>query len=124
MSQEEKLRNQVRAFASAAVAGAFALSLGALAPPANASDWPPLQSGAYLYSGSNGSGTVTTVDLEDVGNCHTMSQAAVSVQIANGSMALELHAVANCASGTPWRTGTLSQQNLPQGMLSYRVVPA
>jgi hypothetical protein len=96
------------------------LTLGA----ANASGWPPLKEGAYLYSGTNGTGTVTVVDLTDRDTCHTLPQRALSVQVVSGSAAVELYADADCGSETPWVTGSLAQANLPRAMLSYRVVGA
>lgn len=104
----------------AAMAGAL-IGLGAGA--ADAAGWPPLQEGAYLYSGTNGSGAVTEVDLGDRNTCHALSPSALSVQIATGSASLELYSGSDC-TGTGWRSGTLTQTNLPRPMLSYRVVPA
>jgi hypothetical protein len=98
--------------------------LGLGAGAANAAGWPPLQEGAYLYSGSTGTGSVTEVDLGDLGTCHTLSQAAKSIQIATGSGSVELYSSADCSGGTAWHSGTLAQTDLPRPMLSYRVVPA
>ncbi|MEV0175533.1 hypothetical protein AB0I00_31025 [Streptomyces sp. NPDC050803] len=107
--------------AAAAVAMSAAL-IGFGTGSASATGWPPLQEGAYLYSGTTGTGTVTKVDLDDFGTCHTLAQSALSVQIVSGSAALELYSGADCTSATPWRTGTLTQTDLPWAMLSYRVV--
>ncbi|MFS0695456.1 hypothetical protein [Streptomyces nitrosporeus] len=86
--------------------------------------WPPLQEGAYLYAGPTGEGAVTEADLGDLGTCHTLAVPARSVQIATGSVALELYSGTDCAAATPWRTGSLARTDLPWAMLSYRVVPA
>ncbi|SNX88385.1 hypothetical protein SAMN06272735_8830 [Streptomyces sp. TLI_55] len=108
-----------------AVAAAFAAALiGVGAQSAAAADWPALREGAYLYSGPTGTGTVTEVDLGDLGTCHTLTTAARSVQIASGSAALELYSGPGCTGAFPWRSGSLTQTNLPWAMLSYRVVPA
>ncbi|MFJ7497317.1 hypothetical protein ACIQZB_40595 [Streptomyces sp. NPDC097727] len=98
-------------------AGAL-LCLGA--GTATAADWPDLIPGAYLYAGPNGTGTVTTVDTGDYGTCHTLSEPAVSEQVASGSAALELFRGADC-TGQSWATSSLSQANLPWSALSYRV---
>nr|BFD88037.1 hypothetical protein StreXyl84_74380 [Streptomyces sp. Xyl84] len=115
-------KKKIAGAAAALTAAAALLGLGA--GTAGAAGWPPLQEGAYLYSGPTGTGTVTKADLTDPGTCHTLSKAAVSVQVASGSWALELFSGAGCTGSTPWRTGSLAQQNLPWNMLSYRVVPA
>ncbi|MFB7510452.1 MULTISPECIES: hypothetical protein [Streptomyces] len=110
---------------SAAVRVTMAAALiGLGAGAANASGWPPLQEGAYLYSGSTGTGTVSKADLDDVGTCHTLSQPALSVQIASGSAYLVLYSEADCTATYPWSTGTLARTSLPWAMLSYRVVKA
>ncbi|MFE3906497.1 hypothetical protein ACFXPY_41215 [Streptomyces sp. NPDC059153] len=111
---------RLRSAAAAATMAAALIGLGAGA--ANAAGWPPLQEGAYLYSGTTGTGTVTTVDLDDFGTCHTLSKAALSVQIASGSASLELYPGAGCAGAPPWRSGSLTQTDLPRATLSYRVV--
>ncbi|MFB7601197.1 hypothetical protein [Streptomyces sp. NPDC056160] len=108
--------------AAALTAAAALLALGA--GTAGATGWPPLQDGAYLYSGPTGSGTVTKVDLNDARTCHSLSKPAVSVQVVSGSWSLELYSGADCTGPTPYGTGSLAQSNLPWGMLSYRVVPA
>ncbi|MFJ3672466.1 hypothetical protein ACIPSE_39015 [Streptomyces sp. NPDC090106] len=113
-----KLRTAV---ATTAMAAALT-GLGAGA--ANAAGWPALQAGAYLYSGTTGTGSVTTVDLGDLGTCHTLPTAAKSIQIADGAASVELYSGAGCTGATPWRSGTLTQTDLPWAMLSYRVVPA
>ncbi|EYT81859.1 hypothetical protein CF54_16845 [Streptomyces sp. Tu 6176] len=115
-------KSKIAGAAAALTAAAALLGLGA--GTAGATDWPPLQNGAYLYSGPTGSGAVTKVDLGDAGTCHTLSSPAVSVQVVSGSWALELYSGAGCTSRHPWRTGSLDQENLPWNMLSYRVVPA
>ncbi|MFH8224704.1 hypothetical protein ACH4C2_36930 [Streptomyces sp. NPDC018057] len=109
--------------AAAALAAAAAL-LGLGAGTAGAAGWPPLQDGAYLYSGPTGSGTVTKVDLGDPGTCHTLSKPAASVQVVSGSWSLELYSGAGCTGPHTYRTGSLAQGDLPWNMLSYRVVPA
>ncbi|MFF5500057.1 hypothetical protein [Streptomyces aquilus] len=109
--------------AAAATACAAAL-VGVGAQSAAAADWPALREGAYLYSGTTGTGTVTAVDLGDLGTCHTLSASAWSLQIVSGSTALKLYSGADCTGSLPWRSGSLTQTNLPWAMLSYRVVTA
>ncbi|THA76052.1 hypothetical protein E6R60_14925 [Streptomyces sp. A0642] len=108
---------------AAAVASMAVVLIGLGGGAANAAGWPPLQEGAHLYSGLTGTGTVTEVDLNDLGTCHTLSPSVRSVQIANGSASLELFSGSGC-TGWAWRSGSLTQTNLPQAALSYRVVPA
>jgi ferric-dicitrate binding protein FerR (iron transport regulator) len=117
-----RVQVKLRSAAAAAAIAAGLIGLGAGA--ANAAGWPPLQEGAYLYSGTTGTGSVTKVDLGDLGTCHTLSQAALSIQIATGSGSVELYPSADCSGTTAWRSGTLTQTDLPRPMLSYRVVPA
>ncbi|MFJ2766822.1 hypothetical protein [Streptomyces sp. NPDC087300] len=110
---------------STLVAGGLAVALtGLTAGAASAADWPPLQEGAYLYSGTQGAGTVTPVDLGDVGTCHTLSTPARSVQIASGSASVVVYPGAGCTGATSWASGSLAQSNLPYAARSYRVVPA
>ncbi|WP_121715801.1 hypothetical protein [Streptomyces sp. E5N91] len=109
------------AAAAAVMSAAF---VGLVPGTATAADWPPLQEGAYLYSGPNGSGTVTVVDLHDVGTCHTLAEPAVSVQVASGFGAVELFEGPGCGDATSWATSSLTRQNLPWEMLSYRAIPA
>ncbi|MFJ3175410.1 hypothetical protein ACIPJK_32195 [Streptomyces roseus] len=105
----------------AAVLSALATALiGAGA--AHAADWPELKEGAYLYSGTHGTGTVTVVDLDDLGTCHTLSAPAGSMQIVSGSASLVLYSGADCAGAVPWASGSLAQSDLPRAALSYRVV--
>ncbi|MEE4543107.1 hypothetical protein V2S66_14155 [Streptomyces sp. V4-01] len=111
-----------RSAAAVAVTAAALIGLGA--GTADAAGWPPLQEGAFLYSGTTGSGTVTRVDLGDLGSCHTPASPARSVQIVSGSASLELYSGAGCSGPTAWRTGSLAQGDLPWAMLSYRVVAA
>lgn len=110
-----------RRTAAVAIMATALAGLGAGA--ANAAGWPALQEGAYLYSGATGTGSVTRADLGDLGTCHTLSVAARSVQVANGSASLEVYAGADCTGGA-WLSGSLAQSNLPFAALSYRVVPA
>ncbi|MEV5980958.1 hypothetical protein [Streptomyces sp. NPDC052114] len=111
--------------ASTAAAATMALALMGLgAGTANATGWPPLQEGAYLYSGTQGTGTATTVDLGDFGTCHTLPTPARSLQIANGSASVVVYPGAGCTGASPWASGSLTQSNLPYAALSYRVVPA
>jgi hypothetical protein len=79
-----KLR--VAGAATATVVAVIALGAGA----SNAAGRPLLQEGAYLYSGTTGTGTAAKADLGDFGTCHTLRQPARSVQIASGSASLEL----------------------------------
>ncbi|MFH8625872.1 hypothetical protein ACH4A8_28965 [Streptomyces vietnamensis] len=111
---------KLRRAAAAAVMSAAVVGLGAGA--ANAAGWPPLQEGAYLYSGPNGSGAVTEVDLRDVGTCHNLAEPAASIQIASGSTSVVLYSGSGCTATWPWASGTLAQTNLPWAMQSYRVV--
>ncbi|MEU9078027.1 hypothetical protein [Kitasatospora sp. NPDC048538] len=115
-------KTMLRGAAAAATAVAALIGLGA--GPAQAAGWPPLQPGAHLYTGTGGSGTATTVDLGDLGTCHTLSAPARSVQIADGSASVTLYPGPGCTGAVPWATGSLAQSNLPWAMLSYRVVPA
>ncbi|MET7694670.1 hypothetical protein ABZT06_43290 [Streptomyces sp. NPDC005483] len=109
----------------AAAATAFAAALiGVGAQSAAAADWPALREGAYLYSGPTGTGTVTEVDLHDLGTCHTLSAPARSLQIVSGSTALKLYSGADCTGALAWRSSSLTQTNLPWAMLSYQVVTA
>ncbi|MFE4516899.1 hypothetical protein ACFRMQ_22200 [Kitasatospora sp. NPDC056783] len=110
-----------RAATTAALAAAL-IGLGAGA--ADAAGWPPLQPGARLYSAANGQGAATTVNLGDLGTCHTLSTAARSVQVANGSASVVLYPGAGCTGTSAWATGSLAQSNIPFAALSYRVVPA
>ncbi|MFF4903202.1 hypothetical protein [Streptomyces sp. NPDC001068] len=114
-------RTKLRGVAAVAIAAAALTGLGA--GTVNAADWPPLQEGAYLYSGTTGTGTVTVADLGDLGTCHILSVPARSVQIANGSASLELHSGPGCTGGA-WRSGSLARTDLPWAALSYRVVAA
>ncbi|MGW2051708.1 hypothetical protein ACWCPF_42245 [Streptomyces sp. NPDC001858] len=108
---------------SAAAAATMAAALiGLSAGAANAAGWPPLKWGAYLYSGTTATGTVTTVDEDDFGTCHTLSEAALSVQVVSTTASLELYPTAGCTSTLTWRSGSLIQSDLPWPMLSYRVV--
>ncbi|MET8545111.1 hypothetical protein ABZW03_31370 [Kitasatospora sp. NPDC004799] len=111
---------------SAAVTAALAAALVALGTGAAdaAAGWPPLEPGAHLYSATDGRGAVTTVDLADLGTCHTLSAPVRSVQVVNGSASVVLYPGADCTGSHPWATGSLAQSNLPLAALSYRVVPA
>ncbi|MEW2288508.1 hypothetical protein [Streptomyces sp. NPDC047841] len=115
-----KARVRSAAVAAAVTAALIGFNTGA----AHAAGWPPLQEGAYLYSGPDGTGTVTTVDLNDIGTCHTLSKPALSTQVVSGSAAVLLYSGPDCTARYPWGTGSLAQQNLPWAMLSYRVVSA
>ncbi|CAM5522269.1 hypothetical protein GCM10010345_79670 [Streptomyces canarius] len=117
-------RMQVKLRSTAAAAAMAAALIGLGAGAANAAGWPPLQEGAYLYSGTTGTGTVTVVDLGDFGTCHTLSQAVQSIQIVNGSASVKLYPSADCGGATAWSSGSLTQTDLPSPMLSYRVVSA
>lgn len=91
-------------------------------PPMN---WPEWKEGAYLYSGTGGTGTETEADLNDVGTCHTLSEPILSFQVVSGSGALELYSGADCTTVMPftvWRTGTLAKNHVPWVMRSYRAV--
>ncbi|MGA5821281.1 hypothetical protein ACPC54_25840 [Kitasatospora sp. NPDC094028] len=112
----------LRGLAVTAAAAAVVLGLGA--GGAQAAGWPPLQPGAYLYTGTGGSGAVTTVDLNDLGTCHTLSTPARSVQVANGSASVALFPGAGCTGSAGWLTGSLAQSDVPFPAVSYRVVPA
>ncbi|MEV4340610.1 hypothetical protein [Streptomyces sp. NPDC049590] len=113
-------RKKIRGAAAAAMAAAL-IGLGAGA--AGAAGWPPLQEGGHLYAGSNGTGPVTTVDLDDLGTCHTLSGASLSVQVVSGSSSLVVYSGTGC-TGAAWASGSLAQSDLPWAALSYRVVPA
>lgn len=112
---------KLRSAAAAAAMAAALIGLGAGA--AMAVGWPPLQQGSYLYAGSNGTGTVTTVDLDDLGTCHTPSKASLSIQIASGSRSVVRYSGTGCP-GASWASGSPAQSDLPWAALSYRVVPA
>ncbi|MCF3118343.1 hypothetical protein IPZ68_01260 [Streptomyces arenae] len=114
--------SRVKLHATVATMAAALIGLGA--GTANAAGWPPLQEGAYLYSGTQGSGTVSTVDLGDFGTCHTLSTPARSLQIANGSASVVVYPAAGCTGATSWASGSLAQSDLPYAALSYRAVPA
>ncbi|GAA2217342.1 hypothetical protein [Streptomyces nogalater] len=114
-------RTKIRSAAAAATMAAALIGLGAGA--AGAADWPPLQEGGYLYAGSNGAGAVTAVDLDDLGACHTLSQASRSIQIVSGSRSVVVYSGTGC-TGASWASGSLAQSNLPWAALSYRVIPA
>ncbi|MFH9347627.1 hypothetical protein [Kitasatospora sp. NPDC017646] len=109
---------------SAAAAATIAAVIGCGAGPAQAAGWPPLQPGAHLFTGIDGSGTTTTVDLGDLGTCHTLPAPVRLVQVANGSASVVLYSGAGCTGAVPWGTGSLAQSNTPWEMRSYRVVPA
>lgn len=111
----------IRSAAASAAMAAALIGLGAGA--AGAAGWPPLQEGGYLYAGSNGTGTVTVVDLDDLGTCHTPSRASLSLQIVSGSSSVVVYSGTGC-TGASWASGSLAQSNLPWAALSYRVVPA
>ncbi|MGK4584972.1 hypothetical protein [Kitasatospora sp. HPMI-4] len=115
-------RRKLRSAATVAAMAAALIGLGTTA--ANAADWPPLHEGAYLYSGTNGTGTVTTVDLDDLGTCHTLSTPVLSFQVVTGPTSVLLYPGAGCTGAGPWATGSLAQSNLPEPALSYRVTPA
>ncbi|MFJ4622361.1 hypothetical protein [Streptomyces sp. NPDC088812] len=114
-------RTKFRTAVAATTMAAALLGLGAGA--ANAADWPALKDGAYLYTGTDGSGDVTEVDLGDIGTCHTQAQSVRSIQVVNGSASVVLYSGAGC-TGSSWASGTLAQSNLPVAELSYRVVAA
>ncbi|MGW3498650.1 hypothetical protein [Streptomyces sp. NPDC001020] len=114
-------KETLRTAAAAATVAAALFGLGT--GTANAADWPPLQEGAYLYSGTNGAGTVTTVRLDDLGTCHTPPKSALSIQVVSGSASVTVYSGAGC-TGASWASGSLAQSNLPWTALSYRVVPA
>ncbi|MFF5442123.1 hypothetical protein [Streptomyces achromogenes] len=97
--------------------------IGLGAGTAGAAGWPPLQEGGYLYAGSNGTGTVTVVDLDDFGTCHTPAKASLSIQIVAGSSSVVVYSGTGC-TGASWASGSLTQSNLPWAALSYRVVSA
>ncbi|MFF5337772.1 hypothetical protein [Streptomyces sp. NPDC013181] len=104
---------------TAALAGLAVLGTGT----ANAAAWPSLQPGAALYTGTNGTGAVLNPDLGDLGTCHTTAEPVRSIQIVNGSASVLLYSGADC-TGNAWASGTLTQSNLPEAKLSYRVVTA
>nr|WP_245695468.1 hypothetical protein [Streptomyces antibioticus] len=106
--------------ATAALAAALT---GLGAQTAVAADWPALREGAYLYTGTSGTGTATAADLGELGTCHTLPAPVRSVQVVSGSASLELYAGADC-TGAAWRSGSLAQTDLPWAMVSYRVVRA
>ncbi|MEU2424140.1 hypothetical protein ABZ619_24480 [Streptomyces sp. NPDC007851] len=114
-------RTKLRGAAAAAIVTVALTGMGA--GTANAATWPTLTEGAYLYSGTTGTGAVIKVDLGDLGTCHALSGPVRSVQIANGSASLELASGTGC-TGATWRSGSLAQTDLPWAALSYRVVPA
>ncbi|MFI2608900.1 hypothetical protein [Kitasatospora sp. NPDC018619] len=111
---------------SAAVTTAMAAALIALGAGAAgaATGWPPLEPGAHLYAAADGRGTATTIDLGDLGTCHTLSAPARSVQVVNGAASVVLYPGAGCTGTHAWASGSLAQSNLPFPALSYRVVPA
>ncbi|MEV0440480.1 hypothetical protein AB0I84_32160 [Streptomyces spectabilis] len=110
-----------RAVAAAVAAAAL---IGLASGTANAAQWPPLREGAYLYSGTHGTGKEVRVDLDDVGTCHALSAPPRSLQIASGSASLVLYPGADCADASSWASGSLAQTDLPWAARSYRVVPA
>ncbi|MFJ4091641.1 hypothetical protein ACIPYS_08675 [Kitasatospora sp. NPDC089913] len=116
------LRTTLRGTLTAAAAAAALATVGTGA--AHATGWPPLQEGGYLYSGTTGTGTVTAVDLSDLGTCHTLATPARSVQVVSGSASVLLYPGAGCTGTTPWATGSLAQSDLPAAARSYRVIPA
>ncbi|MFF7590606.1 hypothetical protein ACFZCK_24285 [Kitasatospora purpeofusca] len=110
---------------AAAAAAALAAALTAVATgSAHATGWPPLHDGGYLYSGTAGTGTVTAVDLSDLGTCHPLATPARSVQVVSGSASVLLYPGTDCTGAHPWATGSLAQSDLPAAARSYRVVPA
>ncbi|MEU3354409.1 hypothetical protein [Streptomyces sp. NPDC037389] len=115
-------RAKLRSAAAAATTAMALIGLGA--GTANATDWPPLREGAYLYSGTHGTGTVSTVDLTDLGTCHALPVPPRSVQIISGSASVVLYPGAGCTGTHAFATGSLLQDDLPWAALSYRVVPA
>ncbi|WP_030684623.1 hypothetical protein [Streptomyces sp. NRRL B-1347] len=115
-------RTKLRTTAAAACVTVALIGLGAGA--ANAADWPPLKEGAYLYSGAHGTGTVSPVDLDDLGTCHSLSTPSRSVQVVSGSASVVLYPGTGCTGTSAWATGSLAQSDLPWAARSYRVVPA
>ncbi|MFF4225111.1 hypothetical protein ACX9I7_30510 [Streptomyces sp. L500] len=115
-------RAKLRATAAAFTTAVALIGLGA--GTAYAADWPPLREGAYLYSGTHGTGTVAKVDLDDFGTCHTLPASARSVQVVSGSASVVLHPGAGCTGAYSWATGSLAQSDLPWAALSYHVVRA
>ncbi|MFD4661500.1 hypothetical protein ACFWP2_38490 [Kitasatospora sp. NPDC058444] len=109
------------AVTTAMTAALIALGAGAAGAAAG---WPPLEPGAHLYSATDGRGAVTTVDLADLGTCHTLPTPARSIQVASGSASVVLYPGAGCTGANPWASGSLAQSNLPLTAQSYRVVPA
>ncbi|GHE60305.1 hypothetical protein GCM10018785_31740 [Streptomyces longispororuber] len=114
-------RTVVAAALSTVLAG---LGTGTATATASAADWPPLREGAHLYTGTHGTGTVSRVDLDDVGTCHTSSAPSRSVQVVTGSSSVVLYPGADCTGASPWSTGSLARADLPWAAWSYRVVPA
>ncbi|MQY11263.1 hypothetical protein SRB5_13780 [Streptomyces sp. RB5] len=94
-----------------------------------AADWPAFKEGAYLYSGTNGTGTETEVDIHaDPGTCHTLAAPVLSdMVVVEGNTHLELFTGTDCTSRVPglsgWRTGTLAMGNFSWAMRSYRLIP-
>lgn len=117
LSSRTKLRT------AAAVVTAAAALAGFGAGTANAAGWPAPQEGAFLYSDTNGSGSVTKVDLNDFGTCHDLAQPARSIQIINGAASVVVYSGTDC-TGSAWASGSFRQANLPVAELSYRVVAA
>lgn len=110
---------------TAAAVATLAVALTGLgAGSASATGWPPLQEGAFLYSGTHGTGAVTAVGLDGPGTCRTLGGPVRSVQIVSGSASLVPYPGADCTGTHPWASGSLAQSDLPQPALSYRVVRA
>ncbi|MEU1283119.1 hypothetical protein [Kitasatospora sp. NPDC005856] len=114
---------RLRSASVATVMTAALIALGAGAADA-AAGWPPLEPGARLYSAADGRGAATTVDLADLGTCHTLSTPARSVQVVDGAASVVLYPGAGCSGANAWASGSLAQSNLPLAAQSYRVVPA
>jgi hypothetical protein len=108
-----------------ALAAAAALFAVTLAPQAASADTDGFH--VSFFSGANGTGTETAVDLDAVGDCVELAQPARSaVNIA--AVDVDVYFNAGCETGLPGRTGdtyfvlgSLHQANFPYAAVSYRV---
>ena len=115
---------------AAAIGGTALLALGTGVQSASASPSAPAAfafPSATFYTGTNLTGTATSVDLSQVGICTTLPQPARSAF--NFSVQeIEVYFNPGCKTGTPGRPsdisfvlGSLNVGNFPYPAVSYRV---
>jgi len=108
---------------AAAIGGTALLALGTGVQPASATTPSP----AAFYTGTNQTGTATSVDLSQIGVCKTLSQPALSA-LNYSAQYIDVYFNSDCKTGTPGKVGdtyeilgSLMIGNFPYAAVSYRV---